>query len=96
MILKHYYPPKAAVCGMHVSSEVWDDDYGTMPIDERDAEKIEKLIKKLPIHLCKAVRYHYTGRPKVIGIPHRLITELVEQAAREVMSIKFHVLVDKP
>lgn len=92
MILQHYYPAKAAVCGMHVSSEVWDDDDAQMPVDVRDAELIERMIKALPMHLCKAVRHHYTGRPRVIGIPEKVLTDWVEQAAREIMAKKFHVV----
>lgn len=91
IILSHYYPPKAAMAGQHVSSEVWDDGLETlMPVDERDAQIVEKLIIALPCHMCKAVRYHYTGRPKHIGIPRNVIEEWINQAARTIMSKTFH------
>ena len=92
MILQLYYPSKAAVAGQHVSSEVWDDDDVPMPVDVRDAELVERMLRHLPIHLCKAVRYKYTGRPKHIGIPESVLTQWVEQAAREIMVKKFHVI----
>ena len=49
IIMAHYYPPRAAMAGQHVSSEVWDDDIDAlMPIDEKDAQLVERLILALP------------------------------------------------
>ena len=90
MILQHYYPRRAAVAGQHVSSEVWDDEPCCLPIDERDAEMVEKLIRNLPTHLRNAVRYTYTGRPRMMGTPETWIKEWVDQAAREIMVKRFH------
>jgi hypothetical protein len=93
MVRDHYYPAKAAVAGQHVSSEVWDDEYHGDPIDELDAQVVEHFVcHNLPVHLCRAVRYHYTGRPKHIGIPDRVILEWVEQAARQLQAKRFHVV----
>ena len=92
IIMSHYYPPKAAMAGMHISSEVFDDDTDVqIPIDERDAQIVEKLIISLPCHMCKAVRYHYTGRPKHIGMPRSVIEEWINQAAREIMHKTVHI-----
>jgi hypothetical protein len=93
IIMAHYYPPRAAMAGQHVSSEVWDDDIDAlMPIDECDAQIVEKMIVNLPCHLCHAVRFKYTGRPRHIGMPWHVINEWVNQAAREIMARKFHVI----
>jgi hypothetical protein len=86
IIMTHYYPPTAAMAGQHVSSEVWDDDLeALMPIDVRDAEKVEKLILALPHRMCIAVRHKYTGRPRRIGMTRHTMDDLVNQAAREIM-----------
>ncbi len=90
-ILRHYYPRRAAVAGQYVSSEVWDDD-AHIPVDERDAELVERLIRNLPTHIRNAVRYRYTGRPRMIGTPDAWINDWVNQAAREIMAKKFHVV----
>lgn len=89
-----WYPAKAAVVGNYLAEagEVWGTDEQVVPIDERDAEAVERLIKALPAHLCKAVRFKYTGRPRHIGVPERVIDGWVEQAAREIMAKKFHVV----
>jgi len=93
IILAHYYPPKAAIAGQHVSSEVWDDDLeANIPIDERDAEAVERMIIALPKHLCCAVRYRYIGRPRHIGMPRHVIEEWVNQAAREIMASKIRFI----
>jgi len=74
------------MAGQHVSSEVWDDDLeALMPIDVRDAEKVEKLILALPVRMCMAVRHRYTGRPSRTGMSRYLVDDLVNQAAREIM-----------
>lgn len=91
-ILRHYYPRRAAVAGQHLSSEVWDNDDVPMPIDVRDAEIVERLILALPRHLCNAVRYTYTGRPRMIGTPSAWVDQWVQHAAREIMAKKFHVV----
>jgi hypothetical protein len=92
IIMRHYYPRRAAVAGQHVSSEVWDDDTAPMPIDERDAELVEKLIRSMPVNLRNAVRNRYTGRPRIIGTPDSWLDQWVEHAAREIMAKKFHVI----
>jgi hypothetical protein len=92
IIMAHYYPPKSAMAGQHVSSEVWDEEDKPMPIDERDAQIVERMIVRLPCHLCNAVRYRYVGRPRIIGVPRQVIDNLVEQAAREIMAKRFHVV----
>ncbi len=92
MILQHYYPRRAAVAGQHVSSEVWDDEPCCMPVDERDAEIVERMVRALPMHLRNAVRFTYTGRPRMVGTPETWIKEWVEQAAREIMAKNFHVI----
>lgn len=93
MIMSLYYPAKSAVVGNYSPElgEVWDDEI-QMPVDERDAELVERLLRGLPSHLCKAVRYKYTGRPRHIGIPESVLSAWVEQAAREIMVKKFHVV----
>lgn len=93
MILSHHYERYAAVCGQHISSEVWDEET-RVPVDQKDAAIVEVfVVKTLPAHLSKAVRYYYLGRPRIIGIQDRVIKEWVHQAARELMAQgnRFHV-----
>lgn len=94
LIRELWYPSKAAVGGQYVAEagDIWNNDEPTMPVDERDAELVERMIKALPVHLCKAVRFKYTGRPRHIGIPEYVLDGWVEQAAREIMAKRFHVI----
>lgn len=98
MILSHHYERYAAVCGQHISSEVWEVET-RIPVDPKDAEVVERyIVKSLPLHLSRAVRNYYIGRPKIVGIPGKVLREWVEAAARELMCKRFHetlVLVDK-
>jgi len=89
MILQHYYPRRAAVTGQYLSNEIWDEaDAVSPPIDQRDAEIVERLILQLPRNICNAVRYTYIGRPRMMGTPDACIRQWVEHAAREIMASK--------
>ena len=91
LILGHYYPPKAKVCGEYIrTTEDWhggDEDHAD-PIDELDAHVVEIAILKMPAQIGHTVRYAYTGRKPVECILHleRMtrdqVRELVNQAAR--------------
>ncbi len=94
IVMAHHYERYAAVCGHHISSEVWDEET-RIPVDPKDAEIVEAfVVKTLAAHLSKAVRYYYLGRPRIIGIPERVIKEWVHQAARELMDNgnRFHIV----
>ncbi len=89
MVMKHYYPSKAMVCGEYKrTSDEGDYDDPITPIDEIDAGIVEHEIRMMPAHLCHAIRYHFTGRVPVNciirfeRIPHDQLIGLVEQAAR--------------
>lgn len=86
-----YYSPKAAVCGNYMADagEVWADDV-PMPVDERDAIIVERLVLALPIQLKKAVTHYFFGRPRTIGISEYTLREWVEQAARKITKNNFH------
>ena len=94
IILQHYYPRRAAVAGQYMAEagEVWNDEPDCMPVDERDAELVERLVCQLPVHLRNAVRFKFTGRPRMMGTPESWLEEWVHQAAREIMAKKFHVV----
>lgn len=91
-ILRHYYPRCAAVAGQYKSSDVWDDDPPQLPVDEIDAQLIERIIRGFPMHLRNAVRYRFIGRPRMVGTPDSWINDWVNQAAREIMAKKFHLV----
>jgi hypothetical protein len=94
MIMKHYYPERAAVAGNYLpeAGEVWNDET-PIPIDVKDALEVERLItRELPIHLSKAVRFYFVGRPQIINIPDKVIKDWVYQAARQIMYRKFRVV----
>lgn len=83
----HFYPAKAAVCGDCVrdSGDVWaDSNDECVPVDEADAEVVEKQVLALPIQLRKAVTCWYLGRPRTMGISEDVLREWVEQAARRI------------
>lgn len=84
-----YYSPKAAVCGNYLADagEVWADDV-PMPVDERDAIIVERLVLALPIQLKKAVTHYFFGRPRTIGISEYTLREWVDQAARKITNDK--------
>lgn len=89
MVMKHYYPTHAMVCGEYRrTSDEGDYDDPITPIDELDAGSVEDALKTMPAHLCHAVRYYFTGRTPVnciirfSSMPHDQLIGLVEQAAR--------------
>ena len=86
MILSHFYPPKAAVCGEYRRRSGDGDDESLDPIDppvdESDAVRVEESIRRLPNHLRNAVRFYYTGRPHISGLHRTTLREWVEHAAR--------------
>ena len=86
MVLQHYYPQRAAVAGQYMPElgEVWDDE-PHIPVDQKDAEQVEKFIVSLPSHLVKAIKAMFMHRDNSMRV-------LVEYAARELMAKKFHVV----
>lgn len=84
MILQHYYPQKAAVCGEYVTCDIWEPETN-IPIDQKDAEQVEKFIVSLPTHMVSAIKAMFIHRDSSMRV-------LVEYAARELMAKKFHVV----
>lgn len=94
IIRKHYYPERAVVAGQYLpeAGDVWEEEI-PIPIDVKDAMEVERLVTRvIPEHLSKAVRFYFIGRPHIVGIPDKVIKEMVWQAAREIMTRKFHAI----
>lgn len=89
MVLRHFYPRRAAVCGNYKSSEIHDDpdDLIRTEPDEEDALAVDKALCRLADHLRNAVRNRYFGRPKFINLDQETLDNWVCQAARELMSM---------
>lgn len=86
-VRNHYYPGKAAICGDYLpeAGDVWIEMHEiAIPVDQKDAELVEKLVLALPIQLKKAVTCWYLGRPAVMGISNHTLREWLEQAARRI------------
>ena len=93
IIMSHYYRGRAAVCGEYSRrSDDGDDEEAApevpIPIDAKDAILVESAIRSLPAHLFKAVRFWFVGRPRIEGVPRRVIRGWVEQAAREISMVR--------
>lgn len=88
MVLRHFYPRRAAVCGNYKSTETYDDpdDLIKIEIDEADALAVDKALCRLADHLRNAVKNRYFGRPKFINLDKETLDNWVCQAARELMS----------
>lgn len=86
LVLQHYYPQRAAVAGNYIpeAGDVWEED-PYIPIDQKDAQIVEKFIVSLPSHMVKAIKALYIHKDNSMKY-------LVEQAARELMARKFHVV----
>jgi hypothetical protein len=89
MIMKHYYPGAAAVCGDYQRRGNDEcEEISIIPINEIDAGKVEDELMKMPTQLCHAVRYFYTGRVPVNCVirfdrmPYDQLLSMIEQAAR--------------
>lgn len=85
-VMQHYYPQRAAVSGQYIpeAGDVWEDD-PYIPVDHTDAEKVERFIVSLPSHMIHAIKAMYIHRDGSMR-------SIVEQAARELMAKKFHVV----
>ena len=81
-ILRHYYPQRAAVCGNYLpeAGDVWEDD-DILPVDDKDAEIVEKIIIAMPVQIKKAILCFYLHHPRFIGIPDETLKDLVRQGA---------------
>lgn len=90
-IMVHFYPRKAAICGEYrpESGDIWGNEPVEMPVDEKDAIEVERLVLAMPIQLKKAVMCFYLARPRFIGVPEKVLREWVDQAARRLSDIGF-------
>lgn len=89
MVLRHFYPQRAAACGNYTSTEIYDDpdDLIRIEINETDALAVDKALCRLADHLRNAVKNRYFGRPKFINLDKETLDNWVCQAARELMSV---------
>lgn len=93
IIMSHYYKDRDAVCGEYSRRSDDEDDCDCVPdvpipVDEHDALLVEAAIKRLPAHLCKAVRFWFVGRPRIDGVSIHVIKGWVEHAAREISRVR--------
>lgn len=92
IIMAHYYHRNDSTCQDYrrrSELEVDDDQPNiAIPIDEREALWVEKRIRELPGQLNHAVRYWYTGRPRIERVSRQVIRGWVEHAAREIAHCK--------
>lgn len=92
IIMAHYYNRKSAVCGDYKRRSDDPDADDTVvevpiPVDEKEAVIVEDALKQLAPHLFKAVRYWYTGRPRIDRVSENVLRGWVEHAAREIVVI---------
>lgn len=86
IVMSHYYPRRAAVCGNHIpdAGDVWESD-APVPVDEKDAVEVERLVLALPRHDRNIIMHFYFGRPKHMGISEDVLRIWLESAARKLV-----------
>lgn len=90
------YPKVVASCHFYVPNknaevEETDPPPPIIPINDAAALAVENILTgktgNLPEHLSTAVRYVYVGRPRLIGIPSRVLGDWVDHARREIATL---------
>ena len=86
-ICSHFYPRKAAICGEYLpeAGDIWDGSEANVPVDEKDAIVVERLVLAMPTPLRKAVTHWYFGRPRIIGVSRYTLQDWLDQAARRLV-----------
>ena len=84
IILKQFYPRRAAVCGQHVAvmGEVWDEDV-PYRVDEQDAQAVNAFLNTVSRRELGAVKTLFeVGHTRIEGVPRNVIETWVDQVAR--------------
>jgi hypothetical protein len=86
MVLRHWYPPYAALGAQVVSSQVWECDEVAVCIDSREAEAVDEIIGTLPELMREALRCRYVHWPS-IQLSEAMVSELVCAAAVRIATV---------